>query len=118
MADYLGFAAIVDNAYDAAQISSAEHPVEVAAVVTSIALHAGNFVEDIMVQYASPRPWIVLREGEGATYVSSAMPQKHNPGLLNSTRRDASSAIRAGDGTGASRAQRAAWNGRREGSAR
>ena len=93
MADYLGFAAIVDNAYDAAQISSAEHPVEVAAVVTSIALHAGNFVEDIMVQYASPRPWIVLREGEGTTYVSSAMPQKHNPGLLNSTRRDASSAI-------------------------
>jgi len=93
MADYLGFAATVDNAYDAAQISSSEHPVEVGAVVTSIALHAGQFIEDVMTQYAQSRPWILLAEGESTTYVSSAMPQKRNPGLLNSTRRDASAAI-------------------------
>ncbi len=93
MADYLGFATTVDNAYDAAQISSTEHPVEVGAIVTSISLHAGSFVEDIMTQYAAPRPWMLLAEGGGNTYVSSAMPQKHNPGLLNSTRRDASTAI-------------------------
>jgi argininosuccinate lyase len=73
MADYLGFPALVENAYDAAQISSAEEPVEAGAVVTSIALHAGNFIQDILVQYASPRPWIVLAEGGGNTYVSSAM---------------------------------------------
>ena len=36
MAQYLGFAAIADNAYDAAQISSTEHPVEVGAVITGI----------------------------------------------------------------------------------
>lgn len=93
MADYLGFSAIVDNAYDAAQISSAEQPVEAGAIVTSIALHAGNFVEDVMVQYAQSRPWILLAEGDSNTYVSSAMPQKRNPGLLNSTRRDASTAL-------------------------
>ena len=50
MANYLGFAAIVDNAYDAAQISSVDEPVEAGAIVTSIALHAGNFVEDLMTQ--------------------------------------------------------------------
>ena len=99
MASYLGFAAIVDNAYDAAQISSTEHPVEVGAVVTSIALHAGNFIEDLMTQYAQPRPWILLEEGGGNTYVSSAMPQKRNPGLLNATRRDASTAITLAMGT-------------------
>lgn len=93
MAEYLGFAAIVDNAYDAAQISSVEQPVEVAAVVTGIALHAGAFVEDVMTQYAQSRPWILLAEGGGNTYVSSAMPQKRNPGLLNNTRRDASTAL-------------------------
>jgi argininosuccinate lyase len=93
MADYLGFAATVDNAYDAAQISSMEQPVEAGGIVTSIALHAGHFVEDIMTQYAQARPWILLQEGDGNTYVSSAMPQKRNPGLLNSTRRDASTAI-------------------------
>jgi len=93
MADYLGFAAIVDNAYDASQISSMEEPVEAGAIVTSIALHAGNFVEDIMTQYAQARPWMLLAEGGSNTYVSSAMPQKRNPGLLNSTRRDASTAM-------------------------
>jgi argininosuccinate lyase len=93
MADYLGFAAIVDNAYDAAQISSTDQPVEAGAIVASIALHAGNFVEDVMTQYAQARPWILLEEGGSNTYVSSAMPQKRNPGLLNSTRRDASTAV-------------------------
>ena len=93
MAEYLGFSAIVDNAYDAAQIASTEHPVEVGSIVTGIALHAGNFIEDVMTQYAQPRPWILLQEGGGNTYVSSAMPQKRNPGLLNSTRRDASTAF-------------------------
>ena len=70
-----------------------EHPVEVGAVVTGIALHVGHFIEDVMTQYAQPRPWILLQEGGGNTYVSSAMPQKRNPGLMNDTRRDASTAI-------------------------
>jgi argininosuccinate lyase len=93
MADYLGFAATVDNAYDAAQISSLDEPVEASAIVTSIALHAGNFIEDVMTQYAQARPWILLEEGGSNTYVSSAMPQKRNPGLLNATRRDASTTV-------------------------
>ena len=93
MAGYLGFAATVENAYDASQISSMDHPVEVAAIVTAIALHTGNFIEDVLTQYAQPRPWILLEEGGGNTYVSSAMPQKRNPGLLNSTRVDASNAV-------------------------
>ena len=99
MASYLGFAATVDNAYDAAQISSNDQPVEVGAIVTSIALHAGSFIEDVMSQYSQSRPWILLQEGGGNTYVSSAMPQKRNPGLLNATRRDASTAIALAMGT-------------------
>ena len=93
MADYLGFAGLVDNAYDASQISSMDQPVEVAQIVTSIALHTGNFVEDIMGQYSQTRPWILLEEGGDNTYVSSAMPQKRNPGLLNGTRSGASRTI-------------------------
>ena len=93
MAEYLGFPALVENAYDASQISSMDHPVEVAGIVTSVALHSGNLVEDIMTQYAQTRPWMLLEEGGENTYVSSAMPQKRNPGLLNNTRSDASQAI-------------------------
>jgi argininosuccinate lyase len=62
-------------------------------------MHAGNFIEDLMTQYAQPRPWILLEEGDGNTYVSSAMPQKRNPGLLNATRHDASTAITLAMGT-------------------
>lgn len=93
MARYLGFATTVDNAYDASQISSMEHPVEAGSIVTSVALHAGHFVEDLLTQYAQPRPWILLQEGGDNTYVSSAMPQKRNPGLLNRTRSSASTAM-------------------------
>jgi argininosuccinate lyase len=98
MAAYLGFAATVDNAYDAAQISACESPVELGALATSIALHAGAFIQDVMVQYAQPRPWILLQEGGENTYVSSAMPQKRNPGLLNRTRANASRVITLGIG--------------------
>jgi argininosuccinate lyase len=98
MAKYLGFPGTVDNAYDAAQILAAEMPVEIGAVVSSIALHVGAFIEDVMVQYAQPRPWILLREGNGNTYVSSAMPQKRNPGLLNATRVNASRVLTLGIG--------------------
>jgi argininosuccinate lyase len=98
MAHYLGFNAIVDNAYDASQISSVDEPVEAGAIVTSVALHTGSFIQDVMTQYAESRPWILLQEGGVNTYVSSAMPQKRNPGLLIRTRTDASTALSQAEG--------------------
>lgn len=93
MATYLGYPEIVKNAYDAAQISSMEHPVEIGALLIGISLHVGHLIEDIMTQYAQAYPWIMLESGNGNTYASTAMPQKKNPGLLNDTRADASSVI-------------------------
>ena len=72
MAHALGFAATVDNAYDAAQISAAEMPVEMGAVTTSIALHTGAFVEDVMTQYAEARPWDPAAARATATPMSRA----------------------------------------------
>ncbi|MBP2638936.1 MAG: argininosuccinate lyase, partial [Firmicutes bacterium] len=99
MSAYLGFDDIAYNAYDATQIFSSEIGTEAGYIVTSISLHIGSFIEDVMQQYAQPRPWILLKEGGDNTYVSSAMPQKRNPGILNSTRSDASTII--GDAMGA-----------------
>jgi len=90
MAAYLGFDGLVDNAYDAGQIHGAEMPVEIGHLVTTMALHVGAFIQDVTLQYAQARPWILLREGGDNTYVSSAMPQKRNPGLLIDTRTRAS----------------------------
>ena len=99
MAEYLGFGALAENAFGAVQISSVENPIDVAHCVTEIALHMGMFIQDVIAQYGQPNPWILLQEGGDNTYVSSAMPQKKNPGLLNSTRRDASTAINLAMGT-------------------
>lgn len=89
MAKHLGFSTIAQNAYDATQVSQSDVPVEFASILTAICLHINSFLEDLMVQYAQPRPWILLQEGGENTYVSSAMPQKRNPGLVNNTRAEA-----------------------------
>lgn len=86
MAEKLGFDGIIENAFDATQGATVDLPLEFTQVMQSIALHCAAFIQDVMVQYAQPRPWMILAEGEGTTYVSSAMPQKRNPGLMNNTR--------------------------------
>jgi argininosuccinate lyase len=93
MAAYLGFDGLAYNTYDAGQVYTYDNAAESSAVVTSLALHVGGFVEDVMQQYAQPRPWMLLKEGGENTYVSSAMPQKRNPGILNRTRTEASTVL-------------------------
>ncbi len=93
MASRLGFSAVADNAYDATQVAQSDLPVEYASILSSIAIHITSFLEDLMVQYAQSRPWILLQEGGENTYVSSAMPQKRNPGLVNNTRTEAGQVI-------------------------
>lgn len=93
MAKYLGFKAPVENAYDAGQMKAIDEVIEMSGILSGISLHVGAFIQDVMTQYAQPRPWIILQEGGENTYVSSAMPQKRNPGLLIRTRQMASSVL-------------------------
>lgn len=93
MAAYLGFDGLAYNTYDAGQIFPQEAPVETGGITNVIAIHTTSFIQEIMQQYAQPRPWILLKEGNGNTYVSSAMPQKRNPGILNTCRTDASTLL-------------------------
>lgn len=86
MAAYLGFDGLAYNTYDAGQVYPNEAAVEVGGLTSAIAIHLTSFIQEIMQQYSQPRPWILLKEGNGNTYVSSAMPQKRNPGILNRVR--------------------------------
>lgn len=99
MSDYLGFARPFENCFDATQIYTDECSAETAGLCTVIAIHTGNFVADVMLQYSQPRPWILLQEGGANTYVSSAMPQKRNPGIINNLRAKASGIL--GEASGA-----------------
>lgn len=89
MAEYLGFDGIVENAYDAAQISATDIAVEASLKLVSPLLHITQFIEDVMTQYAQPRPWILV----SSTYASTAMPQKRNPGAIIDVRRDANQVL-------------------------
>lgn len=93
MAKALGFDCPVRNAFDATCEAPVDTALEFASIVGSVAIHLGSMVNDIMVQYAQPRPWILLAEGGENTYVSSAMPQKRNPGLMNNCRADCSDVV-------------------------
>lgn len=93
MAAALGFSAPLRNAFDSTCEAPVDYPLELASIAASAAIHIGSFLNDLMVQYAQPRPWIMLQEGGDNTYVSSAMPQKRNPGLVNNCRADASSVV-------------------------
>ena len=93
MASYLGFDEIAYNTYDAGQVFPQEAPIEMGGIASNIAIHTTSLIQEIMQQYAQPRPWILLQEGNGNTYVSSAMPQKRNPGILNRCRTDSSTLL-------------------------
>ena len=93
MAEYLGFPRTVTNALDATSLWTVDFPLDVASIAGELAVRLGSMVNDIMVQYAQPRPWILLKEGGDNTYVSSAMPQKRNPGLMNNCREECSEVV-------------------------
>ena len=85
MAKLLGFDKPVANTFDAGQVAGTDVFVDAALELVHPMLHIGQFIAEVMQQYAQPRPWILVT----ATYASSAMPQKRNPGPLIDIRRDA-----------------------------
>ena len=85
MSTYLGFDRPVENTFDAGQVGGTDVCVDAALELVHPMLHVGQFIAELMQQYAQPRPWILV----SATYASSAMPQKRNPGPLIDIRRDA-----------------------------
>ena len=88
MARALGFSEDPHNAYDVGQLTCNDLPLELAQIIQSAMLWIVTFLQDFTVQYAQTRPWVLL-DRSGSTYISSAMPQKRNPGMINDCRRDA-----------------------------
>lgn len=91
MADLLGFDGLIENSYDSGQVFPYDVPIEAAGIASSNAIRLGAILGDIHTQYHQTRPWLLLEEG--ATYTSSAMPQKRNPGLVMNARESASTVV-------------------------
>ena len=91
LAALLGFDGLIENSLDAGQVAPVDLSMEAVGIASSGALRLGMWLGDIHTQYHQVRPWLLL--GEGATYTSSAMPQKRNPGLLMRARERASNVV-------------------------
>jgi argininosuccinate lyase len=76
---------VVENSYDANHISPVDIKTEFAGALGTAALLVGQFVEDLHIQYHDPSPWLLIREGP-LTGISSIMPQKRNPSVLERLR--------------------------------
>ena len=64
MAKLLGFDRPRLNAFDCTCETPVDFALEVSSVAASIGVHVGSMINDIMVQYAQSRPWIILQEAE------------------------------------------------------
>jgi len=91
MAELLGFDGLIENSLDAGQVTPSDVSLEASAIVSSTAIRLGMILNDIHTQYHQVRPWLLL--DESATYTSSAMPQKRNPGLIMRAREAASDVV-------------------------
>ncbi|RYY11023.1 MAG: argininosuccinate lyase, partial [Alphaproteobacteria bacterium] len=92
LAQLLGFDAPEVNSYDANLVSAMDVPLEVVHIAQGSALTTGALIEDVVTQYRSTEPWLLLREGN-LTGPSSIMPQKRNPYGLNEVRQAASKVV-------------------------
>lgn len=91
LAQLLGFAAPVDNSYDANFVSSGDLRRELANILELSAIPIGQLAENLHTQYHNPRPWILL--DQSAVSISTIMPQKRNPRPLDRVRSQASKVL-------------------------
>ncbi|WP_051977481.1 lyase family protein [Necropsobacter rosorum] len=92
LAELLGFHGIVENAFDAAQLSVIDIGAEAANLAALLALSVGTLVQDLHIQFHHVRPWLLLND-DSLKSPSTLMPQKRNPVALNRTRLLASEVI-------------------------
>jgi argininosuccinate lyase len=81
-ASLLGFAGLVENGYDA--VGAADHMVEATGALTTAAASLSRFVHDLLI-WARAESGIV-RIADAFVQISSIMPQKRNPVVLEHVR--------------------------------
>ncbi len=95
LAHLLGFDGIVDNAFDANLVAPVDAALELTHVLATLAIQVGQLTQDIFAQLYLVDAWLNLNPSSRLTGISSMMPQKRNPRVLEVLREHASMIIGA-----------------------
>jgi len=90
LAALLGFDGIVDNAFDANLVAPIDSTLEFVGILSTLAIVVGQLTQDLHAQFYLPEPWLSLEPGSMLTGISSMMPQKRNPRVLELLREHSS----------------------------
>ena len=97
LAELLGFESTVDNAFDANLVAPVDSSLELVQVFATLSVQIAQFVQDLMAQFYLTDAWLMLDPASTLTGISSMMPQKRNPRVLEVLREHASIIIGAAD---------------------
>jgi argininosuccinate lyase len=90
LAALLGFGGIVDNAFDANLVAPIDSTLEFVAILSTLAILVAQLTQDLHTQFYLTEPWLTIAPGSMLTGISSMMPQKRNPRVLELLREHAS----------------------------
>lgn len=91
LSDLLGFSEPIHNSFDSVHLATLESGMRIVGATAAIAMTASQLSSDLENQYRMIKPWFTFPYSlDGG---SSIMPQKQNPGGVNSTRTDASEVL-------------------------
>jgi argininosuccinate lyase len=90
LAELLGFDGVVDNAFDANLVAPIDSTLELVQVLATLAIQLGQLTTDLLTQFSLVDAWLTLDPASMLTGISSMMPQKRNPRVLEVLRENAS----------------------------
>jgi argininosuccinate lyase len=90
LAELLGFEGVTDNAFDANLVAPVDSALELAQILATAAIQIAQLTQDLLAQFYLVDPWFVLDTTSTLTGISSMMPQKRNPRVLEVLREHAS----------------------------
>jgi argininosuccinate lyase len=86
LAELLGFDGIVENSFDANLVAPIDAALELCGILSLLAVQIGQLLQDLYAPFYLSESWISIDPGSKLTGISSMMPQKRNPRILEPLR--------------------------------
>jgi argininosuccinate lyase len=90
LANLLGFDGVVENSFDANLVVPIDATLEFAGILSLLAIQVGQMLQDLYAPFYLSEPWLSIDPASKLTGISSMMPQKRNPRILEPLREHAS----------------------------